>query len=192
MEEITLTAEQLLALKTALKTDDQKVPKESVNYRHSQKCGNCSMFRSKNEYGEGDSGTCDLVAGPIDRYDVCDKWDAADVYERSFADGTGFEKSAETPSLMATPDILGPEGLWHTPSKKVPTKQKLPNYVEHIADALMRAGHGEQEAIAFAVNAVKRWSRGQLGWGKKKVTPEVQAAAKKTLQEWNDLKASHH
>lgn len=38
-----------------------------------------------------------------------------------------LQKSAETPMLEATPDILGPHGLWWTPSKKVPYKQKLPN-----------------------------------------------------------------
>jgi hypothetical protein len=101
------------------------------------------------------------------------------------------EKSAETPALMATPDLLGPEGLWHTPDRHVATRQKLPNYIEHIAHALIRAGHSEKEAIAFAVNAVKRWSQGRLGWGNRKVTPEVMAAAQKTLAEWEALRASH-
>lgn len=180
-DQIALTHAQLLSLQFAL-AKREMVSKETVNYRPSQKCGNCSMFRALNEFGEGDMGTCTLVKGNIDRHDVCDKWDAADVYN----------KSAETPSLMATPDILGPEGLWHTPDRHVPGKQKLPNYIEHIADALMRAGHPEQQAIAFAVNAVKRWARGELGWGKAKITPEVQAAAQKTLEEWNKLKESHH
>lgn len=103
-----------------------------------------------------------------------------------------LNKSAQTPSLVSTPDLLGTHGLWHTPSKKVPEKQKLPNYIEHIADALMRAGHPESQAIAIAVNAVKRWSKGKLGWGKGKVHPEVRAAAKKTLEEWEKLKQTHH
>jgi hypothetical protein len=102
-------------------------------------------------------------------------------------------KSAETPMLESTPDILGPHGLWHTPSKKVPEKQKLPNYIEHIADALMRSGHDESQAIAMAVAAVKRWSKGYGAWGKKqKVTPVVQQAASRALAEWERLKASHH
>ena len=38
-------------------------------------------------------------------------------------------KSAETPSLEATPHKLGPGGLWHTPDRHVGTPQKLPNYL---------------------------------------------------------------
>jgi len=100
--------------------------------------------------------------------------------------------SAETPSLEATPDILGPHGLWHTPSKKVPVKQKLPNYIEHIAHALIRSGMGEQQAIATAINAVKRWAKGDLHWGHGKVHPEVIAASRRALDEWAKLKESHH
>jgi hypothetical protein len=100
--------------------------------------------------------------------------------------------SAETPRLEATPDTLGPHGLWHTPSKKVPAKQKLPNYIEHIAHALIRNGMGESQAIATAINAVKRWARGDLDWGKGKVTPEVAAASRRALEEWEKLKATHH
>jgi hypothetical protein len=96
------------------------------------------------------------------------------------------EKSAETPSLEATPDILGPHGLWRTPSKKVPAKQKLPNYIEHIAHALIRNGMGESQAIATAINSVKRWAQ-----GKGKITPEVQAASGRALAEWEKLKESH-
>lgn len=103
------------------------------------------------------------------------------------------QKSAETPSLEATPHILGPAGLWHTPDKHVPEKQKLPNYIEHIAAALMRdQGMGESQAIATAINAVKRWAKGDLRWGKKKITPEVIAASRRALAEWEKLKASHH
>ena len=101
-------------------------------------------------------------------------------------------KSAETPMLESTPHILGPEGLWHTPDRHVRHKQKLPDYIENIAAALMRAGHDESTSIAMAVNAVKRWSQGRLGWGKHKITPEVIAASKRALSEWNDLKQSHH
>jgi SPP1 gp7 family putative phage head morphogenesis protein len=103
-------------------------------------------------------------------------------------------KSAETPMLMATPDILGPHGLWHTPDEKVPYKQKLPNYIEHIAHALMRDhGMSESQAIATAINAVKRWSRGHLGWGHRRhVTPEVEAASGETVGAWEALRATHH
>jgi hypothetical protein len=96
-------------------------------------------------------------------------------------------KSAQTPSLEATPDPLGSEGLWHTPSKKVPERQKLPNYVEHIAHALQRAGMDESQAIATAINAVKRWASGHGH-----VHEEVQAAAQRAVAEWERLKETHH
>lgn len=103
-----------------------------------------------------------------------------------------LNKSAETPELEATPHILGPHGLWHTPDKHVRFKQKLPNYVEHIAAALMRDQHlDESTAIAYAINAIKRWARGDLHWGKGHVSPEVRAASQRALAEWNELKRSH-
>ena len=102
-----------------------------------------------------------------------------------------MEKSAETPQLEATPDLLGTHGLWHTPDRHVGHPQKLPNYIEHIAHALMRSGMGEQQAIATAINAVKRWAKGDLHWGHGKVTPEVIAASRRALQEWEALRASH-
>jgi hypothetical protein len=106
----------------------------------------------------------------------------------------GIGTSARTPMLESTPRILGPAGLWHTPSKKVPIKQKLPDYIEQVAGALMdQQGMDEQQAIATAVNAIKRWARGDLHWGvHRKVTPEVIAASRRALTEWNQLKESHH
>jgi len=50
----------------------------------------------------------------------------------------------------------------------------------------------EQRAIATAINAIKRWARGDLGWGRHKITPEVIAASKRALKQWEDLKRSHH
>jgi hypothetical protein len=88
--------------------------------------------------------------------------------------------SKETPALVATPDPLGTQPLWHTPGKK------LPNYIEHIAHALQRNGMSESQAIATAINAVKRWAQ-----GKGKVTPEVIAASQRTLAEWEQLKEHH-
>lgn len=86
---------------------------------------------------------------------------------------------------------MGHEGLWHTPSKKVPVKQQLPAYIlgrfQNIRNALMRNGHDEQSAHALAVGAVKRWAS-----GKGKVHPEVRQAAAAALAEWNRLKATHH
>jgi len=89
--------------------------------------------------------------------------------------------------------LLGHEGLWHTPDRHVGGKQKLPNYIEHIAHALMRdQGLPESEAIAYAINAVKRWAAGDLHWGHGKVTPEVIHASQEALRQWNELKGSHH
>jgi ParB/Sulfiredoxin domain len=102
-------------------------------------------------------------------------------------------KSAQTPELEATPDLLGTHGLWHTPDRHVGHPQKRPNDIEHIAHALMRdQGMGEQQAIATAINAVKRWAKGDLHWGRGKVTPEVQAASQRALAEWEHLKETHH
>ena len=79
--------------------------------------------------------------------------------------------SEKTPELSVTHAPIGHEGVWH--SKKPPLQ--LPAYIQNIRNALMRSGHGEQEAHALAVAAVKRWAKGDLKWGKKRhVTPEVQ------------------
>ena len=98
-----------------------------------------------------------------------------------------MEKSQQTPYLSSHHAPIGHEGLWHTPSKKVPEKQQLPAYIQNIRNALMRSGHGEQEAHALAIGAVKRWAS-----GKGKVHPEVRQAARAALAEWDRLKASHH
>jgi len=106
---------------------------------------------------------------------------------------SGAAKSAQTPVVSTEHHPLGHEGLWHTPSKKVPELQQLPAYVQNTARALMREqGMGEQQAIATAVNAIKDWAAGHAFGGKVKVTPEVQAAAARAVQEWEALRASHH
>jgi len=162
----------------------EKVCKESVHYRlgdRERHCGNCVMFHLQGKYGLLDSGTCDLVRGVITVVDVCDRWEAK------------AEKSEQTPSLAATPAPLGNQGLWHTPDKHVPAKQKLPNYIEHIAQVLMKdQGMGESQAIATALNAVKRWAQGNLGERHGHVHPEVISASRAALAEWEKLKESHH
>lgn len=103
-----------------------------------------------------------------------------------------MDKSAETPRVSTEHHPLGREGLWHTPDRHTGEKQQLPAYIQNIARALMRdQGMEESRAIATAINAVKRWARGDLHWGKGHVTPEVQAAAQRALEEWNRLKESH-
>ncbi len=102
-------------------------------------------------------------------------------------------KYAETPVVSTEHHPLGQEGLWHTPSKKVPEKQQLPAYIQNTARALMRdQGMEESQAIATAINAVKSWAAGEAFGGHVKVTDEVRQAAQNALKEWEDLKASHH
>jgi 8-oxo-dGTP pyrophosphatase MutT (NUDIX family) len=103
-------------------------------------------------------------------------------------------KSAQTPYLSAVHHPLGQEGLWHTPSEKVPVRQQLPAYVQNIARAMMRdRGMDEREAIAMAVAAVERWRHGNLEWGPRRhVTPEVEAASERTHAEWEAERAAHH
>lgn len=95
--------------------------------------------------------------------------------------------SKETPRLSSTHNPLGQEGLWHTPDKKVPSKQQLPAYIQNIAHALLRGGMSESAAIATAINATKRWAS-----GKGNVHPEVIAASQRALAEWETLRGSHH
>lgn len=45
----------------------------------------------------------------------------------------------------------------------------------------------ESQAIATAINALRRWAKGG-----KHVTPEVQAASRNALAQWEKLKATRH
>jgi hypothetical protein len=66
-------------------------------------------------------------------------------------------------------------------------------YFQNTARALMRdQDMGESEAIATAINAVKEWAAGRAFGGHVNVTPEVQQAAQRALQEWEHLKETHH
>lgn len=104
-----------------------------------------------------------------------------------------LSKSEQTPEVSTQHHPLGTQGLWHTPSKKVPEKQQLPAYFQNVARALMRDhGMDESQAIATAINAVKSWADGKAFGGKVKVTAEVRQAAQAALREWEELKASHH
>ena len=93
-----------------------------------------------------------------------------------------MEKSERTPELSSTHAPIGHEGVWH--SKHPPLQ--LPAYIQNIRNALMRNGHGEQEAHALAVAAVERWAS-----GKGNVHPEVRAASAKAVAEWEALRANH-
>ena len=102
-------------------------------------------------------------------------------------------KSVETPRVSTEHHPLGRQGLWRTPSKKVPERQQLPAYVQNIARALIR-DHGmpESQAIATAINALRAFAAGRAFGGRVKTTPEVRAAARRALAEWERLKRTHH
>ena len=105
------------------------------------------------------------------------------------------EKSKQTPVVSTVHHPLGEQGLWRTPSKKVPEKQQLPAYlnIQNTARALMRDHDmDESQAIATAINAVKAWAAGTAFGGHVKVTEEVRQAAQAALGEWQKLKESHH
>jgi hypothetical protein len=57
---------------------------------------------------------------------------------------------------------------------------------------MQQEGMPESEAIATAINAIKRWAAGDLHWGHFKITPEVIAASQQALAEWEHLKETHH
>lgn len=81
----------------------------------------------------------------------------------------------------STPEPLGRKNLWHIKGLM------LPAYIQHIAHALIGAGHTESDAIAIAVGVVKRWA---AGGGK--VDPGTRAAAAKALGEWEKARAEAH
>ena len=105
---------------------------------------------------------------------------------------SGSAKSAKTPELASTHRPLGPHGLWHTPDKKHPSKENLPDYIGNVAHALERDhGYSESHAVAAAIETVKEWASGTAFGGKQKVTPTVQRAAKDAIRQWEKLRAEH-
>jgi hypothetical protein len=69
---------------------------------------------------------------------------------------------------------------------------QLPAYIQNVAHAFTRKGVPESEAIARAVGVVRDWAEGRTPNGKGHVHPDVQAAAKKALAEWEAAKAQAH
>lgn len=63
----------------------------------------------------------------------------------------------------------------------------LPLYIRAIAQALIRSGHSESDAIQLAVGTVQRWARGGG-----KVTPATRARAAAALAEWEKKRAEAH
>lgn len=63
----------------------------------------------------------------------------------------------------------------------------LPNYVQHVAHALVRRGKSESAAIRMAIGIIKNWAE-----GKGDVSDAVRAAAAKALAQWEKMKAGTH
>lgn len=63
----------------------------------------------------------------------------------------------------------------------------LPLYIRAIAQALIRSGHTESEAIQLAVGTAKNWAAGEG-----KVKPETRARAAKAVAEWEAKKVAAH
>lgn len=80
---------------------------------------------------------------------------------------------------VTTPIGLGPN--WVT------RVNGLPLYIRAIAQAQLRSGKTEQEAIRLAVGIVRRWAHGAG-----KVTPATRARAAAALAEWDRKKAQSH
>lgn len=99
---------------------------------------------------------------------------AANSYIELNAQGTSQAKAA-------TPEPVGKKPLW---KHSKPAPWQLPSYIQHIANALIKNGHGESEAIQMAVGIVKRWAAGES-----KVDADTRAAASKAVSEWEGLKA---
>lgn len=77
----------------------------------------------------------------------------------------------------------GPCSLGHGGKNWVTDEGGLPNYICHIAKALIKSGHDESSAIAIAVSRAKVWATG------KGVSPEVQAKASAAVAQWEKKKA---
>jgi len=91
------------------------------------------------------------------------------------------EKSEKTPYYSTHHHPLGTEGLWHYEGLQ------LPEYIQNVAKGIMESGHPREAAIPMAINAIKRWAAGEGH-----VHPEVRAAARKALAQWEELKATHN
>jgi len=111
--------------------------------------------------------------------------------------------TAETPVASTVPEPFGKPsgpGLWHVKG------MMLPAYIQHVAHDLLDSGAAKSvsQAIQMAVGIVRKWSKGipvggetKVGGGKRgkhpgKIHPDVQAAAKKAMAEWEAKRARAH
>lgn len=100
-----------------------------------------------------------------------------------------LELAADSMAKASTPQPVGPKPLW---KKTKPKPWHLPFYIEHVANALIKHGHSESEAISMAVGIVRAWAQKKPEGGEKSLHGDTQAAAAKAIAEWENLKKSAH
>jgi hypothetical protein len=91
-----------------------------------------------------------------------------------------------TPVASTVHERVGPGPLWHHKDLQ------LPAYIQHVANDLREKGHDESKAIAMAVGIVRDWAAGRMPHGKGHIHPDVRAAARKAMAEWEAVKAKAH
>lgn len=81
----------------------------------------------------------------------------------------------------------GPCSLDSSPKKNwVERAGHLPNYICHIAKAVMRGGRSKGQAISIAIGRCKVWAAGGGG-----VNADTRAKAAKAIAQWEALKAKN-
>jgi 2'-5' RNA ligase len=94
----------------------------------------------------------------------------------------------QTPEASTVPKPIGRPGgpgLWRH------KELQLPPYIQHVAHALMRQGHGESDAVHMAVGIVQHWAEGHDGHGHK-THPDVRAAAAANVAKWEETRGKAH
>jgi hypothetical protein len=97
--------------------------------------------------------------------------------------------AADSMAKADTAEPVGPKPLW---KKTKPSPWHLPFYIQHVANALIKHGHSESEAIAMAVGIVRAWASKKPEGGEKTLHGDTQAAAAKAIAEWDALKSAAH
>lgn len=92
--------------------------------------------------------------------------------------------AADSMAKASTPEPVGPGELWHKKDKSM----HLPFYIQHVANALIKNGHDESQAIQMAVGIIKRWASGSPSGGERHIDSTTRAAARKALAEWEETK----
>lgn len=106
----------------------------------------------------------------------------AELAELARERGTSIEEAADSLVKANTPQPFSTSKT----SNWVARGGGLPDYIQHVAHGLVRAGHSTSEAIGMAVGIVRRWARGGG-----KIDKNTQAAAALAISQWEQLKAKN-